>query len=71
MASSSGIRPAALKGSVSTSRLGAVAAWWRAHKGDLAKEAIIALVVGVEAPPNRGGIDYKESHARAAEEVRR
>jgi hypothetical protein len=22
-------------------------------------------------PPNRGGIDYKESHARAAEEVRR
>jgi hypothetical protein len=22
-------------------------------------------------PPNRGGIDYKESHAREAEEVRR
>jgi len=26
---------------------------------------------GVRLPPNRGGIDYKESHARAAEEVRR
>jgi ABC-type multidrug transport system ATPase subunit len=25
----------------------------------------------VRLPPNRGGIDYKESHARAAEEVRR
>ena len=27
--------------------------------------------LGVRLPPNRGGIDYKESHARAAEEVRR
>ena len=25
----------------------------------------------VRLPPNRGGIDYKESHAREAEEVRR
>jgi hypothetical protein len=25
----------------------------------------------VRIPPNRGGIDYKESHAREAEEVRR
>jgi hypothetical protein len=27
--------------------------------------------VRVRLPPNRGGIDYKESHARDAEEVRR
>jgi hypothetical protein len=32
---------------VSTSHFGAVAAWWQRHKGDLAKEAIIGLVVGV------------------------
>ena len=25
----------------------------------------------LKLPPNRGGIDYKESHAREAEEVRR
>jgi hypothetical protein len=29
------------------------------------------FVGDVRLPPNRGGIDYKESHARAAEEVRR
>jgi hypothetical protein len=29
------------------------------------------VVVEMRLPPNRGGIDYKESHARAAEEVRR
>src|SRR5512133_140101 len=45
MASSSSVRPVGLAGS--TSRLGAMATWWRRHKGDLAKEAIIALVVGV------------------------
>jgi hypothetical protein len=28
-------------------------------------------VEGVKLPPKRGGIDYKESHAREAEEVRR
>jgi hypothetical protein len=26
---------------------------------------------GLKLPPKRGGIDYKESHAREAEEVRR
>jgi hypothetical protein len=26
---------------------------------------------GMKLPPKRGGIDYKESHAREAEEVRR
>ena len=30
-----------------------------------------AWVALVRLPPNRGGIDYKESHAREAEEVRR
>lgn len=28
-------------------------------------------LVTVKLPPKRGGIDYKESHAREAEEVRR
>src|SRR5215204_2232587 len=28
-------------------------------------------VEGLRLPPNRGGIDYKESHAGEAEEVRR
>ncbi len=27
--------------------------------------------IGLRLPPNRGGIGYKESHAREAEEVRR
>jgi hypothetical protein len=34
-------------------------------------EKLIVEVLTVRLPPNRGGIDYKESHARAAEEVRR
>jgi TrwC relaxase len=29
------------------------------------------LAAQLRLPPNRGGIDYKESHAREAEEVRR
>jgi hypothetical protein len=33
--------------------------------------AVIAGDLSVRLPPNRGGIDYKESHAREAEEVRR
>ena len=47
MASSSSIRrPAGLKGFLSRIRFGAVA-WWRVHRGDLAKYAIISVVVGV------------------------
>jgi uncharacterized protein YjbI with pentapeptide repeats len=47
MASSSSVRPAAFRGSVSTSRLGTVAGWWRAQRGDLVKDAIIGFLVGV------------------------
>jgi hypothetical protein len=47
MASSSSIRPARLTGSLRTRRLGAVASWWRGQRGDLAKDAIIGVVVGV------------------------
>jgi uncharacterized protein YjbI with pentapeptide repeats len=47
MASSSSIRPARLKGSVRTIRFGGVARWWRVQRGDLAKDAIISVVVGV------------------------
>ena len=39
-------RPARLAGSL-TFRFGAVARWWRVHRSDLAKDAIIGLVVGV------------------------
>ena len=47
MASSSSIRrPAGLKGFLSRIRFGAVA-WWRVQRGDLAKYAIISVVVGV------------------------
>jgi len=46
MASSSRIRPAGLKGFLSRIRFGAVA-WWRVQRGDLAKYAIISVVVGV------------------------
>jgi hypothetical protein len=34
-------------GSVRTIRLGGVARWWRVQRGDLAKDAIISVVVGV------------------------
>ena len=36
------------------------------HLNDLGANQLL-----VRLPPNRGGIDYKESHAREAEEVRR
>jgi uncharacterized protein YjbI with pentapeptide repeats len=47
MASTSSIGRAASKASAIPTRPGAVAAWWRAHRGDLAKEAIIGFLVGV------------------------
>jgi hypothetical protein len=47
MASSSSIRTARLTGSLRTIRFGAVAGWWRVQRGDLAKDAIIGVVVGV------------------------
>lgn len=46
MASSSSIPPAGSKGFLSRIRFGAVA-WWRVHRGDLAKYAIISVIVGV------------------------
>jgi uncharacterized protein YjbI with pentapeptide repeats len=46
MASTSSIGRAGSKGSAITTRPG-VATWWRAQKGDLAKDAIISVVVGV------------------------
>jgi uncharacterized protein YjbI with pentapeptide repeats len=47
MASNSSVRSVGLTGSVNTSRLGIVAGWWRAQRGDLVKDAIIGFVVGV------------------------
>jgi uncharacterized protein YjbI with pentapeptide repeats len=47
MASSSSIRPAGLKGSLRMIRFGALAGWLRVQRGDLAKDAIISVVVGV------------------------
>ena len=47
MASSSSIRPARLTGSLKRIRFGAVAGWWRAQRGDLVKDALISVVVGV------------------------
>jgi uncharacterized protein YjbI with pentapeptide repeats len=46
MASSSSIRPARA-GSLGTIRFGAAARWWRVQRGDLAKDALIGVVVGV------------------------
>ena len=53
MASSSNIRPARSKRPARARRFGAVAAWWRLQRGDLAKDAIISVVVGVPAPFRR------------------
>ena len=47
MASSSSIRPARLTGSLRTIRFGVVAGWWRVRRGDLVKDALISVVVGV------------------------
>ena len=47
MAWSSSIRPARLTGSLRMIRFGVVAGWWRVRKGDLAKDALISVVVGV------------------------
>jgi uncharacterized protein YjbI with pentapeptide repeats len=47
MASSSSIRPARLTGSLRRIRFGAVAGWWQVQRGDLAKDLIIGVVVGV------------------------
>jgi predicted negative regulator of RcsB-dependent stress response len=47
MTSTSSIGRAGSKGSAITTRPGAVATWWRAHRGDLAKDLIIGVVVGV------------------------
>lgn len=47
MASTSSIGRGGSKGSAITTRSGAVATWWRAQKGELARDAIIGFVVGV------------------------
>ena len=47
MTSTSSIGRAGSKGSAITTRPGAVARWWRAHRGDLAKDLIIGVVTGV------------------------
>jgi uncharacterized protein YjbI with pentapeptide repeats len=47
VASSSSILRARSRASARTTRVGTVASWWRAHKGDLIKDAIIGFLVGV------------------------
>ena len=47
MASTSSIGHAGSKGSAITTRPGAVARWLRAYRGDLVKDLIIGVVVGV------------------------
>jgi uncharacterized protein YjbI with pentapeptide repeats len=44
---SSSIGRAGSRGSAITTRPGAVATWWREQRGDLAKDALISVVVGV------------------------
>jgi uncharacterized protein YjbI with pentapeptide repeats len=46
MASTSSIGRAGSKGPAITTRPGAMATWWRSQRGDLAKDAIISVVVG-------------------------
>jgi transposase len=48
---------------LSTHKTPAIGAWLAAHPR--------FHLHFMRLPPNRGGIDYKESHAREAEEVRR
>ena len=43
--------------------------WAAMARGEFITDA--AAEAGLRLPPNRGGIGYKESHAREAEEVRR
>jgi uncharacterized protein YjbI with pentapeptide repeats len=47
MASSSSILPGRSKRSTIASRFGVVATWWRVQRGDLAKDALISILVGV------------------------
>jgi hypothetical protein len=47
MASTTSTRRAGSKGSAITTRPGAVATWWRKQRGDLAKDALISVLVGV------------------------
>jgi hypothetical protein len=47
MASTGSIGRAGSKGSAITTRPGVVATWWREQRGDLAKDALISVLVGV------------------------